>query len=327
MIRQHPARLLKKANQPFDYPVIEVGKTANNQVTLWLDPSLETASHLLAAQLLAQCTDLYAKCAQWFGMAGEPVNLIMAPLSGSGDGSGGAFHYGCDFQTGGDLYIDYARTNLAMEKGLFVAELVECFMGSQGRGWNCGGSGGEALSRMLAELVSGGPGGALAGFATAPEWDAAGRPNWIDKDEGTDQDAVATGCGMVYLSWMMAQGFSAAAIAQAGGSTLAKNYETLTGKASAWSDLQAGIKALPPRKPLIVDDDPFGGIAADPQGNPTPEPAPAPSPPVPVPPNPSPAPEPAPAPAPVPPEPVPPSPGPTPVTKAALLHALSTLPE
>src|SRR6202023_3564561 len=63
----------------------------------------------------------------FFGIAGGAVEVIVAPLSGKNDGSGGAYHYGCDFTSGGVLYLDatFANTTvdpLNLEVGLYVAE-------------------------------------------------------------------------------------------------------------------------------------------------------------------------------------------------------------
>lgn len=320
ILSAHPARLLKRAGQQFDYPTTLVGKSANGLIAVYVDPSLGTQGATLASALLGAAPKAFADCAGFFGMAGSPVNLIVAPLSGQNNGSGGAYHYGCDFATGGDLYVDASFGNLAEDVGLFVAELTECFMGAAGKGWNCGGSGGESLSRALAEIESGGPSGALAAYASAPAWDQAGRPDWIDKDQGTDQDYPSIGCGMVYISWMMAQGFTAAQITQAGepGGTLAGNYKALTGKTTALADFMKGVAAL--GKP-ITSDDPFGGIAGGGTGTPpVPQPPqpPQPPPPPPVPPAP---------PTPPPPPPVPPAPPPVPPppveTKTQAIAALT----
>ena len=78
------------------------------------------------------------------------------PGSGKNDGSGGAYHHGCDFTSGGVMYVDatFANTTanpLDLEVSLYIAELSECCMGAQGRGWGCGSSNGEGLSRFLAE--------------------------------------------------------------------------------------------------------------------------------------------------------------------------------
>jgi hypothetical protein len=147
--------------------------------------------------------------------------------------------------------------NPDLTNGLVVAELTESFMGAQNQGWDCGGSNGEALSRYLAELLSGGPQGVLAGFATGPAWDQAGRPNWIHATEPTDLDAVSIGCGSVYLYWMLSRGVSAARVTQAGCSdgTLASNYQALTGASTAWADFSAAVASL---HGAITSDDPWG---------------------------------------------------------------------
>jgi hypothetical protein len=127
-------------------------------------------------------------------------------------------------------------------------------MGEQAKGWNCGGSNGEALSRLLAEELSGGPFGQLAAFASGPAWDHAGRPNWIDTTENTDQNYVSTGCGMVYLYWMkVVMGYSIPEIVNAAGNTLAENYQALTGSASAWADFHSACEKFK----VISSDNPW----------------------------------------------------------------------
>ena len=161
---------------------------------------------------------------------------------------------------GGDLYLDatFASTisdPLGLEVGLYVAELSESFMGPQNKGWSCGWSNGEALSRFCAEQAT--PAGTLSGFATGPAWDQAGRPDWISKTEQTDGDDVSTGCGIVYIYWMLSLGFSAAKVTQAGGATLSANYKALTGKDNAYTDVLAALKGV-----TISSDNPFGSTAA-----------------------------------------------------------------
>jgi hypothetical protein len=271
--RARAALLERQANrraggQGFDYPTSAVGATPDGLVTVYYDPSLGQQGLTLAQNLLAGASRIFGACASYFGIAGSPVSVVVAPLSGNNDGSGGAYHYGCDFTAGGVLYLDAAFGNDAVETGLFVAELTECFMGAQAKGWDCGVSNGEALSRFLAELQSGGPTGALADFATGPAWYQAGRPNWIDAVEPTDQDDVSIGCGIVYLYWMVSQGFTAAQITQAGGATLADNYKALTGKATAWSDFSAAVAALSG----VATDNPWTGATPPAQPPPPPDP-------------------------------------------------------
>jgi hypothetical protein len=230
----------------FDYPTQLTGTTQDGNVTVYYDPSLGQDGSDLAQQFLQGAAQAYGDTQAFFAVPGSPVNVIIAALNGSTDGLGGAYHYGCNFNPGGDLYCDAAFGVPDVTTGLFVAELTESFMGAQAVGWDCGGSNGEALSRYLAETETGGANGALAPYASGPSWDQAGRPDWIDATEPTDTNIVSTGCGVVYLYWMQSQGFSAAQITQAGcpDGTLASNYASLTGSNTAWNDFIMAVNGL-----------------------------------------------------------------------------------
>ncbi len=284
----------------FDFPTQLVDTTPDGLVTVYVDPALGQRGTDLATQFLAAVPAAVARCAAWFGTPMQPVICIIASFQGETDGTGGAYHYGCDFASGGDIYLSFAAGNVPMEIGLFVAELTECFMADGARGWGCGASSGEGLSRVLAEQASGGPGGALGAFATGPTWFGAGMPNWVDATEPTDGDDVATGCCVAYLYWMASLGYTFAQIVQAGclDGSLASNYTALTGKSTAWADFSAAVGALPGG---VTGDDPWMGIP------------PVPAPPAPVPPAPPPTPAPPPVPRPPAPSPAPPS-GPQVVT-------------
>jgi hypothetical protein len=237
-----------------DYPATEVGVAGSVKVAY--DPALGAPGLALAQQLLNAVTIPYDDMQAFFGIKGGSVEVVIAPLSGKNDGSGGAYHYGCDFSSGGTLYLDatFASTTvdpLDLEVGLYVAELSESFMGPQGKGWGCGYSNGEGLSRFCAEEET--PLGTLNAFATGPAWANAGFPDWVTKTEQTDQDSVSTGCAIVYIYWMLSLGYSIPQIVQAAGSTLSANYKTLTGKTTAYQDLLAAVKGL-----SITSDDPFG---------------------------------------------------------------------
>ncbi|MGA2765200.1 MAG: hypothetical protein ABSG17_17770 [Spirochaetia bacterium] len=243
--KARPARL--------DYPATKVGAAGN--VTVYYATSLGDPGKALATRMLGAVAGPYNDLQALFGIPGGAVNVYVAPLSGQNDGSGGAYHYGCDFSSGGDLYLDATFASnavdpLNLEIGLYVAELSESFMRSQGKGWNCGFSNGEALSRYCAEQAT--PPGTLNGFATGPAWDQAGRPDWISRTEQTDTDGVSTGCGIVYIYWMLSLGFAASKIVQAGGATFSANYQALTGKASAYQDLLAALAGG-----TITSDNPF----------------------------------------------------------------------
>lgn len=242
----------------FDYPATKVGTVGN--VTLYYDSSLGAPGLSLAEQMMNFIIQQYVDMETFFGINGSAVSVIVAPLSGKNDGSGGAYHYGCDFNSGGTIYVDatFANTTASpfmLELSLYIAELSECFMGAQGKGWGCGYSNGEALSRMCAELT---PPGVIPSWGiTAPTWVQNNYPNWVDTTEQTDRDYTSIGCGMVYLYWMHSKGYTIPQITQAGGATLADNYKALTGKTTAYNDLVAAAKAV-----NITTDNPFPGYPA-----------------------------------------------------------------
>ena len=253
--RRSPTQRELAAAAPLDYPATQVGKKGN--ITIAYDSALGPEGLTLAKQLVNASAGPYNDMQTFFGISGSAVEIVIAPLSGNNDGSGGAYHYGCDFGPTPDsvLYLDatFASTAvnpLDLEVGLYVAELSECFMGPQGGGWGCGYSNGEGLSRFCAEQET--PAHTLDDFATGPDWAKAGFPDWITKTEQTDQDSVSTGCAIVYIYWMRSLGFGIPQIVQAAGSTLAANYQTLTGKSSAYQDLLAAVKKL-----SITSDNPF----------------------------------------------------------------------
>lgn len=244
----------RAAAPTFDYPANQVGVAGN--VTVYYDPALGAPGLSLATQLLAAVTGPYTDMETFFGVNGGAVTVVVAPLSGQNDGSGGAYHYGCDFTTGGVMYLDatFANTTVApldLEVGLYVAELSESFMGPQGGGWGCGASNGEGLSRYCAEQET--PAGTLNAFATGPAWAQAGFPDWVTQTEQTDQDAVSTGCAIVYIYWLRSLGYTSPQIVQAGGATLAANYQNLTGKTTAYQDLLAAVQGV-----AVTSDNPFG---------------------------------------------------------------------
>jgi hypothetical protein len=249
-----PDEVSRAADTGFDYPATQVGVAGD--VTVMYDPDLGQPALDVAHKLLGAVATPYQDMQAFFGTPGAPHTIVIAPLSGNNDGSGGAYHYGCDFDSGGVLYVDatFASTSvdpLNLEVALYVAELSEAFMGKQGTGWDCGGSNGEGLSRFLAEAET--PWGTLAAYSTGQKWAQAGFPDWVSQTESTDQDAKSTGCAVVYLDWMRSKGFSTAQIVQGGGATLSANYQAVTRKTTAAADLMAAVRGL-----TIKDDDPFG---------------------------------------------------------------------
>lgn len=236
-----------------DYPATQVGVAGN--ITVYYDPALGSQGLALAQHMLSVVVGPYQNMKTVFGISGGPVSVVIAPLSGKNDGSGGAYHHGCDLSSGGVLYVDatFANTTanpLDLEISLYIAELTEAFMGSQNRGWNCGSSNGEGLSRFCSENAS--PGVMPDWGITGPSWAAAGFPDWVSKTESTDHNYISTGCAVVYIYWMRWLGYSVSQITDAGGATLAANYQALTGKTSAYADLLAAVSTL-----SVTSDDPF----------------------------------------------------------------------
>jgi len=240
----------------FDMPVTHVGDTPH--VSVYIDNSLPNGpATALANQMLAQVEAAYLKDAGYFSpqINQTPVTMVIAKLSSGSDGSGGAYHYGCDLTSGGILYCDADFSDPTAEVGLFIAELDECFQGdpsNPNQGWGCGFSNGEAHSRVAAFLASGGPHGSLAAFTTGPAWDQAGRPDFVTTTEQTDRNPVSTGCGMIFIDWLFSLGNNLPQITQAAAPTLAGVYQNLTGKTTAWADFTSALANV-----TINDDDPF----------------------------------------------------------------------
>jgi hypothetical protein len=232
--------------------------TSNSGVTVYVDETLGQPGVQNAQDLLSSADSVVAQNNAIFGITGGPVDVIIYAIGGATDGTGGADHGGCDFTTGNAIEVDAAFGSPNRIVALFEAELSECAM----NGNLCGYSTGEALSRWCAAVVSQ---NALSDFATAPAWAQAGMPDWVNQTEQTDQDAVSTGCGMAFISWLLSQGHHLSQIAQAmvalgDSGTLAELYAQLTGDAAtnAWPNFQAAVQALPGG---VTNDDPFNGFS------------------------------------------------------------------
>jgi hypothetical protein len=276
-----------------------VGSSPDGRVNVFVDSALPAEAMQNALALVADSARVLAFNDSTFNAPGAGnADVIVFALNGQTDGTGGADHAGCDYQTGSAIEVDASYADAQRVSALFEAELSECNMGQN----LCGVSTGEALSRWCAMVVST---NALSDFATAPIWAADGMPNWVDTSESTDQGTDSTGCGMAFISWMLAGGHTLDAIAQGMVSlgqsgTLAQLYTLLTGDTlSPWANFLAAAQALPG----IVSDDPFAATAPPgppPPPGPVPCPCPPPGPPPPPPPPPPPGPVPPPVPVPAP---------------------------
>jgi hypothetical protein len=236
-----------------------VGSTPSGRLTVYVDPSLGAPALQNAKDLVADGDRVAKANDQIFGTTGGPVSVIVFALNGATDGTGGADHMGCDYSTGAEIEVCAAFGQSNRASALFEAELSECSM----NGNLCGLSTGEALSRWCASFTSN---NALADFATAPFWASNGMPDFVNRTDPTDQNAISTGCGMAFLSWLISSGNPLGAIAPAmvalgDSGTMAQLYSRLTSRptAEAWPAFQAAIAAL---SGGVTSDDPFGGDAA-----------------------------------------------------------------
>lgn len=232
--------------------------TSTRGVSVYVDEALGAEAAQNAEDLLAAADRVVEENNAIFGIEGDAVDVVVCALHGHTDGTGGADHDGCDFNSGSAIEVDAAYGNSNRVIALFEAELSECAMQRR----LCGLSTGEALSRWCSAVVGG---NALADFATAPQWAQDGMPNWVDQTAQTDQDADSTGCGMAFLSWLLTQGHSLdqtarAMVALGDAGTLASLYAQLTGKPAgeAWNSFKEAVEALPEG---ITSDDPFGALA------------------------------------------------------------------
>lgn len=234
-----------------------VGASTNGTVTVYVDPNLGIEGHANAAALLADADRIVGANNTVFNDPGGPVSVVIYALGGATDGTGGADHGGCTYQDGSAIEVCAAFGNPEMVSALFEAELSECSMG----GTLCGVSTGEALSRWCAAVIGH---NALARFATAPGWAAAGMADYVTTTDHTDQNPDSVGCAMAFLSWLLARPTTLSELAQqmvalGGEATLAQLYARLTGEQAsrAWPAFRAALDALPAG---VHSDDPFGAL-------------------------------------------------------------------
>jgi hypothetical protein len=237
-----------------------VGRSASGKVTVYVDPKLGPPGLQNALDLRSDADRVATANDEIFGTVGGSVSVIVFAMGGATDGTGGADHMGCDYETGSAIEVCASFGNSARVSALFSAILSECSMG----GNLCGLSTGEALSRWCAAVNCN---NALADFATAPTWFAEGMPDFVNQTGSTDNDVYGVGCGMAFLSWLISNGHRMSSIAQTmvalgDAGTLAQLYARLTkdSAANAWPNFTTAVQALPNG---VTTDDPFGEVARD----------------------------------------------------------------
>ena len=233
-------------------PYTKRGSTAHFDV--YYENILGTHGRALADSVLATCEADYFRLQGYFGgiaPPGLPFTIYVVA------GAGGAFHATC---AATELHCTAdAGTSANTIRMLVVAEEEEVFEAAY-TGWGCGQSHGEALSRVLAQIMY--P-EALDGYATAASWLDGGRPDWIGHTENTDRNYISTGAGTLFLFYLRYQlGLSWAKIVKAGRgqATLAQTYQRLTGRTTAYADFKAFVdRQWPPARPsaIVATDNPF----------------------------------------------------------------------
>ena len=211
---------------PFDVPTTMEGSTTH--CVVYYETTLGKEGSTIAKAVMEKCEADFAKLAGFFGgiRLPKPLNVIVAALERSGDGSGGAYHHTCLAE---DLYCDikiHPTMDTDFTNFLVVAEAVEVFEAVQSAGWECGGGNGEGLSRVLAtELYP----KELGGYTTAAHWlDTSNRPDYVNQNNPTDRDPVTNGCAVLFLNYMHTQlNIGWDKIVQAGGSDLGQTYAHL----------------------------------------------------------------------------------------------------
>jgi len=243
---------------PVATPATLVGSTEHFHV--FYASILGTAGDKIAQGVLNNCERDYKTIAGYFAQQQSLMfQVLVAPLSRNMDGTGGAYHHSCSAT---DLYCDVQVTpaiNPDVTSALVVAEEVEVFQALQNRGWNCGASNGEGLSRVIAEELYPGLLEGL-GYESARDWLNSHRPNWVGRTLQTDQNPVANGCSVLFLNYLHTQlGFGWDKICQAAAPTLAGTYRQLTGKMAPFLGFAAVLgKAFPRGTPTdLAKDNPF----------------------------------------------------------------------
>jgi hypothetical protein len=242
LIQRQPIRLRRPENLR--------GRTRHFAV--YVDPALGPDGVEDADVVLAKCEADYKQISKWFGgLEAGPFNVVLFHYPS------GAYHNDCD---GTDLFCD---AQIKPAKGTYseflnVMEFVEVFEAKQDKGWDCGKSNGEALSRVLGTDIHPRE---LDGFATAHFWLDSTRRNYVDNTSSTDTGYVANGCSVLFLNWLHYQlKHPWQRIVAAGAPTLGQTYTKLTGKPDGFSRFKALIDSRFPaghKSGLKKTDNPF----------------------------------------------------------------------
>ena len=232
-----------------------VQHTTTAHFVITFSRSLGADGPAVAQRIAAACEADYSRLQEIFGgitPAHLPFRIRLTP------GSSGASHASC---LATELLVGVRsapRGDPDFVNALVVAEEDEVFMANFGRGWDCGASNGEGLSRVLSNELH--PGTEPPDFVSAPVWLDHGRPNFVNETDPTDTNYVSIGCAVLFLNWLHSQlGHSWRDIVGAGGPTLADTYRQLGEAGDGWTRFRRLIdQRFPPGRPSgLTTDNPF----------------------------------------------------------------------
>ena len=246
--RAHQAAVMGMRQQS---QLTHVGKTDHFDVSYVT--SLGKTGAALAQAILQNCERDYATLQQVFGGITPHRLPFIVQITPDGTGASHSSCMGTDISVGGKSgsAVDFIRS-------LLVAEADEVFMANFGRGWDCGASNGEGLSRVLANDIY--KGVEPAGFISSNSWLNSPRANYVEHTYPSDTHYPSIGCSVLFLNWLRFQlNRSWTDIVSSGGPTLGTTYRNLFGKSTAWQDFQSIISAHFPagKNYNLKTDNPF----------------------------------------------------------------------
>jgi hypothetical protein len=212
-------------------PAALTNRGSTTHFTVSYDNSLGNDGPTIADAVLAVCEADYFTLQGYFGSiipGNLPFTVNILP------GNFGASHANCAATTLSIGAQSAPRVNIPFIRSLVIAEEDEVFEAAIGRGWNCGASNGEGLSRVLANAMY--PGAEPSNFVSGPFWLDNGRPDFVNNTDPTDRNYLSIGCAVLFLNWLRYQlHFSWDEVILAGAPTLAQTYTNLTGRNDAWT--------------------------------------------------------------------------------------------
>jgi hypothetical protein len=241
----------------FDFAGTLHGSTEH--FVVYYETALGSAGAEVAGQVLGKVEADYARLSELFGgvTLAQPFNVVIAVINGARDGTGGAYHKGCNDQT---LYVGVKlEPQIDSDRSSFfvVTQAVDVFAAAQGKHAECGSSYGGARKRALAaELYP----KEITEFATAKYWLDGARADFVSVNDETDMNSESIGCAVLFLNYLRTQlNIPWERILQAGGATLAETYANLGLGSDAFAKFRALVdRHFAPGKPsAVTTDNPF----------------------------------------------------------------------